>query len=277
MIMKNISIIKVKKERGITRMYFSSIEEMHEMYVYLLKKNKKRKIKILKETKDKRVSSITGKYYEELQDITIGDYNILEISDRISLGCNDIQHYKGEYYYTSRKEFDNKKDGFSYLPTEWDFYYEGGIKGLRDRHYDMITSSYEIPDYGYQGLDSLRFDVWFNSIEDLHNVYIYFLKLNYHVKTLKESTDNVMIKRKKFKTTQKAYGYNGLSSLVLTIMLDKNFNHFIKFIEDFENLYWKMNYTYHVWNISNYTCIKNRFKSKKRDKIIKVSNYGDCI
>lgn len=277
MIMKNISIIKVKKERGSTKMYFSSIEEMHEMYVYLLKKNRKRKIKILKETKDKRVSSIMGKYYSELQDITIGDYNILEISDKISLRHNDIQHYKEDYYYTLRKEFDNRKDGFSYIGSEFGaICYERGVSGLRQFHYDLLTIE-KFFDHGYPKLSSLRFDVWAYSVEELHDIYLYFLKLEYHTKILVEDINEYPIKRKKFKTTQKAKGDNSGTLMAITIMLDKNFHHFLKFMEDFENLYWKMNYTFRIINVPSLTELSNRFKYKKQIKLFKISNYGDCI
>lgn len=280
------SVFKVKEKNRRLYFYFQSIEELHEMYIWILKKYpkllKEKKLEILKETKDKRVSKISGKYYNETSNIPdIGDWNVLKTSltKRTFKKLEIFNGLKTDYFYIERKEFDHKKDGFSCICPEYNIEYNTGLLGLKKLYYNIR----------YDGLTSIlgkrkeetpqRFDIDCNSLEELHDIYLYFLKLGYHTKILTESSDTNTIKRRKFKTTQKATVIHGFyMAYRVSIRISGDFMWFLKFWENFELLYNKLNYTFERIPIDE-ECRKSRFTWEKQKRLIlnKKLNYGDII
>lgn len=255
------------------------------MFIWILKKYpkllKEKKIEIKKETKDKRVSRVYGKYYNELPEAPdIGDWNILKLEfprEKLNkLGIFNMAEW--DYYYMERREFDHKKDGFSCVESEYFIEYNTGISGIKRLFYDILTGNHE-NDSKYPNLTGKRFDIKCNTLEELHDIYLYFLKLKYHTKIISSNSDPRFIKRKKFKTTQKAkylgcvYPY-----YTVTVMLKDNWQWLLKFWESFELLYQRLGYTFEREPIDiGFHC--NRFSMIDFKKLIlnKRLNYGDII
>lgn len=280
-----LSIFKVKKENNKIYLYFNSIEEMYEMYVHLLKEKVDYcDIRIVKETKDRRISQISGKYFSEFPKfealISRKYENIIELPQDIFLISYDIKQYLG-FHYVERKEFDHKKNGFSFIWTDWELHLNWGITGLKRLFYDIVHNNTSGDQYG----TTLSFDFCCNSIEEFFDVYLYFLKLGYHTISFlfeEEQYRNYgynQIERIKFKTTQLACTYENFRYRNIYIRLNKNFHHFLKFMEDFENLYWKMNYTFELSPVQDTNVISYRFNTETYNKLVnqKKINYGDII
>lgn len=274
------SVFKVKEKNRRLYFYFQSIEELHEMYIWILKKYpkllKEKKLEILKETKDKRVSRISGKYYKDLPDnIKIEEWNILKVSlpkEKLEISSMRIS----DYYYTSRKEFDHKKDGFSCINIDFSPDYNAGMLGIRECLYKIMTEKCKHDDYS--NISGNRLDIDCNSLEELHDIYLYFLKLGYHTKIISSNTDPKFIKRKKWKTTQKAkWLRERFPFFTVTIMVCNNWNWFIKLWESIELLYPTLDYTFRRSPTDSGNNLRFSMKDFKRLIINKKLNYGDII
>lgn len=254
--MKNLSIFRVEKRKQWTKIYFQSIEEMYELYIHLRKKNPKLEIDVLKETRDKRVSSIEGKYYNELPEkIKIGKYNYFRIKNKtkhkdIGLRTYGIKRYKEDYYYIPRKEFDKRRDG-QYSLIDMNDILCLNPQTIEQQFYELRLRCRWYPG-SFKSSNVLG--MHYNSEEELYHVYLYFLKKDYHIKI----TTNVELLKtpdqyQEAEKVNRVY-WNNINDCYYqriyetTLNLNENYKYFLKFIEDLKNLYHEFQYTFEVYS-----------------------------
>lgn len=290
--MKNLSIFRVEKRKQWTKIYFQSIEEMYELYIHLRKKNPKLEIDVLKETRDKRVSSIEGKYYNELPEkIKIGKYNYFRIKNKtkhkdIGLRTYGIKRYIEDYYYIPRKEFDKRRDGqYSFISLDQCLCLNS--ETLEQQFYELRQRTWCCGSRDFYNYIS----ACYNSEEELYHVYLYFLRKGYHIKittdieTLKWPNQFLKAERVSRVYWDKINDCYNQRIYATTLNLNDNYKYFLKFIEDLKNLYYQSGYTF---DLTNYPCtfgvnVRSRYSRFQRYKILIEQNklidyyYGQTI